>query len=110
MRSSEHWPLPKQGRSQTLNRRRGTLRPTARGHADPIERRALSSAGPLDATNYNHRMTRRTILLTAALLTASLCAVAPAIAQNSAIFTDGAPDKANPPRCSPFSFPVTAPC
>jgi pimeloyl-ACP methyl ester carboxylesterase len=50
-------------------------------------------------------MTRRSILLSAALFIASLAAVVPAIAQYSAILTDSVPDKANPAAMQSFQLP-----
>jgi pimeloyl-ACP methyl ester carboxylesterase len=50
-------------------------------------------------------MTRRSLLLAAALLIASHSAVAPAIAQNRAITADAEPDKANPAAMQTFQLP-----
>jgi len=56
-------------------------------------------------TIYNSCMTRRSSLLSVALLTASLSAVVSALAQNPAIITDSVPDKANPAAMQSFQLP-----
>jgi pimeloyl-ACP methyl ester carboxylesterase len=56
-------------------------------------------------TNYNSCMTRRSILLSTALFTASPAAVLPAIAQDSAVMTDSVPDKVNPAAMQSFQLP-----
>jgi uncharacterized protein len=53
----------------------------------------------------NSCVVKRRIFICAALLSASLSAVAPAIAQNAAIITDPAPDKANPAVMQSFQLP-----
>jgi pimeloyl-ACP methyl ester carboxylesterase len=50
-------------------------------------------------------MTRRSILLSAALFIASFAAVEPSIGQNRAITTDPEPDKANPAAMQSFQLP-----
>jgi len=54
---------------------------------------------------YNHRMNRRIFFLSAVLLSATFMAAAPAVAQNSAVTTDPAPDKANPAAMQSFQLP-----
>ncbi len=65
----------------------------------------ISSARSLWTSLYNHRMTLRRFLLVAALLSASLSTVVPAIAQNPAITTDPASDKQNPAAMQSFQLP-----
>jgi len=58
-----------------------------------------------DPAIYNCQMIPRAIVFCAALLSASLPAVIPAIAQNAAISTESAPDRANPAAMQSFPLP-----
>ncbi len=57
------------------------------------------------ASHYNHRMTLRRLILSAALLCTSLSIVVPTHAQNAAITTDPAPDQSNPASMQSFQLP-----
>jgi pimeloyl-ACP methyl ester carboxylesterase len=55
--------------------------------------------------HYNHLMARRSFFLSVALLVACFSATVPAVAQNSAVDADPAPDKANPATMQSFQLP-----
>jgi pimeloyl-ACP methyl ester carboxylesterase len=54
---------------------------------------------------YNHGMNRRIFFLTAVLLSATFAAIAPAVAQYSAVAADPAPDRAYPAAMQSFQLP-----